>query len=72
MSKHILKIREYNRTTKETLKEWDETFYSFFNAERRQREIEDFNKLDVQKKAHTRFKTTLTRNPNQREFKHDA
>lgn len=66
MSKHILKIREYNRTTKETLKEWEEEFYSIHNAQRRKNDLEWVNSDTGSQK---RVKATLVRNPNQKEVK---
>ena len=66
MSKHILKIREYNRTTKETLKEWEETFLNFYNAERRKNYLEWVNSDNGSQK---RVKATLVRNPRQKEVK---
>ena len=66
MSKHILKIREYNRTTKETLKEWEETFLNFYNAERRKNDLEWVNSDNGSQK---RVKATLVRNTTQKEVK---
>lgn len=66
MSKHILKISEYNRTTKEVLKEWEEAFLSIYNAQRRKNDLECLNSDTGSQK---RVKATLIRNPNQKEVK---
>ncbi len=63
---HKLIIKEYHRITKETLKEWDETFYSIHNAERRKRDLEWLNSDTGSAK---RVKATLVRNPKQKEIK---
>ena len=63
---HKLIIKKYNRITKETLKEWEEKFYSYHNAERRKRELEDRN-LDIGTQVR-RFSVKIIRNPKQKEI----
>jgi len=63
---HKLIIKEYHRITKEIYKEWEETFYSIHNAERRKRELEDRN-LDIGTQVR-RFSVRIIRNPKQKEI----